>query len=63
MEDLVQTNSGQLTDELVKMHGIFAKHIKLDCMVRSCDKRSGFAVPVYENPFVANWLLHAGLSR
>ena len=33
MEDLVQTQSGVLTTELVKIHGLYAKHIKLDCMV------------------------------
>ena len=33
MNDLVQLNNGSLTDELVRIHGFYAKHIKLDCLV------------------------------
>lgn len=35
LQDLIDTSSGRLSCSLTEIHTTFAKHIKLDCEVRS----------------------------
>lgn len=40
LQDLIDISSGRLSCSLTEIHTTFAKHIKLDCDVSSCDKQS-----------------------